>query len=235
MRSGFERLTGMATQPMSEDRAAGEAASSSRREFQRESRNTHSMGEVRMRRIEQLIVCLAVLFFCAPAFAQAAFQFTSPGVRAPDDPSVEGIRFSLFHGRNTNMSGFDLGLASLSESENRSGLALIMGISKTTGKSSGLNSGLIVLHTGEATGVNAGFINHIQTLSSGANIGFINITDGYSSVDISGMGISESSTVQLGFINITKKIESFQLGFINIAENGFFPVFPFFNFPKSSP
>lgn len=183
--------------------------------------------------MKRIALCILFLLFAPPAFAQAAFQFTSPGVRAPNDPSVEGIRLSLFHGRNTNMSGFDLGLASLSESENRTGLAMIMGISKTTGKSSGLNSGLVVVHTGEATGVNAGFINMVDTLTSGANIGFLNITEGYSSLDISGMGISDRSTVQLGFINITKKIESFQIGFINIAENGFFPVFPFFNFPKS--
>lgn len=185
--------------------------------------------------MKRTIICILALFVASPAFAQAAFQFTSPGVRAPDDPSVEGIRLSLFHGRNTNMSGFDLGLLSLSESENRSGLAIITGISKTTGKSSGLNSALVVIHTGDATGVNAAFINKVERLSSGANIGFLNITDGYSAVDISGLGISERSTVQIGFINITKKIESFQIGFLNIAENGFFPVFPFFNFPKSQP
>ena len=186
-----------------------------------------------MKRMGPLFLCLAVLFFAAPALAQAGFQFTMPGVRAPDDPNVEGIRFSLFHGKNSNMSGFDLGFASLSESENRDGLAIIMGLSKTTGKSSGLNSALIVLHDGEATGVNAGFINQVKTLTSGANIGFLNITEGYSSLDISGMAVSGSSNVQIGFINITKKIDGVQLGFLNIAENGFLPVFPFFNFPKN--
>lgn len=186
-----------------------------------------------MKRMELLFLCLAVLFFAAPAFAQAAFQFTAPGVRRPDDPAVEGVRFSLFHGKNTDMSGFDLGLASFSESENRSGLAIVLGLSKTTGKSSGLNSGLVVLHAGEATGVNAAFINQIDTLSSGANIGFLNITKGYSSLDISGIAVSDRSTVQIGFVNITKKIEGVQLGFLNIAENGFLPVFPFFNFPKN--
>ena len=190
-----------------------------------------------MKRMELLFACLAALFFAVPAFAEAAsdevaFQFTLPGVRVPDNPNVGGIRFSLLHGINTNMSGFDLGLISLSESENRSGLAVIMGVSKTTGRSSGLNSGLIVLHDGEATGVNMSFINRIATLSSGANIGFLNITESYSSVDIGGMAISDRSNVQIGFVNITKRIEGFQIGFLNIAENGFLPVFPLFNFPK---
>ena len=44
--------------------------------------------------------------------------------------------------------------------------------------------------------------------------------------------MSKESTAQLGIINITTKLRGFQLGFINIAENGFLPVFPIFNFPK---
>jgi hypothetical protein len=51
-------------------------------------------------------------------------------------------------------------------------------------------------------------------------------------VDLGGLNMSESSTAQIGFINITKEIKSFQIGFINMAENGFFPIFPFVNFPK---
>jgi hypothetical protein len=120
----------------------------------------------------------------------------------------------------------------VSETKNRSGLGIIFGVSKTTGKSSGCNAGLIVSHTGEASGLNAAFINRIKTITSGANIGFVNITDGFSSADISGIGISNRSNVQFGFVNITKKIEKFQFGFLNIAENGFLPVFPIFNFPK---
>ena len=34
-------------------------------------------------------------------------------------------------------------------------------------------------------------------------------------------------------INVTKTIKGVQLGFLNLAENGFLPVFPFFNFPKN--
>jgi hypothetical protein len=34
----------------------------------------------------------------------------------PDDPEVSGMRFSVIHGENQRMSGFDLGLLSLSES-----------------------------------------------------------------------------------------------------------------------
>ena len=51
-------------------------------------------------------------------------------------------------------------------------------------------------------------------------------------VDIGALNLSDTAKVQLGFINVTNKIEGFQLGFINVADNGFFKVFPFFNFPK---
>jgi hypothetical protein len=71
-------------------------------------------------------------------------------------------------------------------------------------------------------------------VKSGANIGFVNVTDGFSNVDISGIGISKRSNVQLGFVNITQKIEKVQIGFLNFAENGIFPVFPIFNIAKRS-
>ena len=60
------------------------------------------------------------------------------------------------------------------------------------------------------------------------------MSEGYSDVDLSGMGISNHSNVQVGFINITQKIDKVQIGFLNFAENGFFPMFPIFNFPKKN-
>jgi hypothetical protein len=49
------------------------------------------------------------------------------------------------------------------------------------------------------------------------------------------LNVSDRSTAQLGFINVTEELESFQIGFVNVAENGFLPVFPIFNFPKQKP
>ncbi len=182
--------------------------------------------------MKRVIVCVLVLFFAAPAFAEAPFQFAAPGLRAPDDPAVGGMRLSFLYGENDKMSGLDFGLVSVSESKERSGLALILGVSKTTGKSSGCNAGLIVTNTGASTGLNAAFINRVNAITSGANLGFVNITDGFSAVDIGGLSVSQRSDVQLGFLNVTQKIEKFQFGFLNIAENGFLPVFPVVNFPK---
>ena len=68
----------------------------------------------------------------------------------------------------------------------------------------------------------------------GANIGLLNVTRETSSVDISGLGISKQSDVQVGLINVTDEIKGVQVGLLNFAKNGFFPVFPFFNYPKSN-
>ena len=126
----------------------------------------------------RLALCAALLILVAmPAAADSSFQFSAAGNRTPDDPNVDGFRIVLFYGKNTAVSGFDLGIVSLSESERSSGFSMNLGIGKVTGSSSGLASGLVNVHSGEDTGVNAAFINHVKTMKSGANVGFVNVTD----------------------------------------------------------
>jgi hypothetical protein len=185
-----------------------------------------------MRRLAFAFSVLCLL--ATPAAGETSFQLAAAGAQVPEDPNVDGFRVVLFYGKNQSVSGFDLGIASLSESTKASGFSMIWGLGKVNGSSSGLASAFVNLHSGVDTGVNAAFINSVKTVKSGANIGFVNVTDGYSSVDISGMGISKKSNVQLGFVNITSEIESLQIGFLNFAENGIFPVMPIFNIPKKS-
>lgn len=176
------------------------------------------------------LVFLAI--FAMPALAETNFQFSAPGVRSPDDPNVDGFRISILHGKAENVSGFDLGFFSFSEATNREGFSAIFGVAGITGSSSGFAGALVNIHSGESSGVNAAFVNSVKTVKNGANFGFFNITEGFSELDISGLGISNESNVQLGFVNITKKINKFQFGLLNFAENGFYPMFPFFNYPK---
>jgi len=183
-----------------------------------------------MKRLALSLLLLCVL--ATPAFGETSFQLGVPGAQVPEDPNVSGFRLVFLHGKNESVSGFDLGIFSLSEARNASGLSMIWGLGKVTGRSSGLASGFVNIHSGEDTGVNAAFINSVKSLKSGVNIGFVNVTDGFSSVDISGMGISKRSKIQLGFVNITQQIDSVQIGFLNFADNGIFPVLPFFNLPK---
>ena len=179
------------------------------------------------------LTSLSILLLVATsASAETSFQFSAAGSQSPADPNVNGFRIVLFHGKNESVRGFDLGIASLSESRTSSGASMIWGLGRVTGRSSGLACSFVNIHTGEDFGVNAAFINSVRTVKSGVNIGFVNVTDGFSNIDISGMGISKQSKVQLGFVNITSKLDGIQVGFLNFAENGIFPVMPLFNIPK---
>jgi hypothetical protein len=184
--------------------------------------------------MKQSILCLALLLYANTALAEAAFQFTAPNLRVPDDLAVNGVRFSLFHGENTSVKGFDMGCLSLSESLNFSGLSLVAGIHKVTGEmSGGAAISLINYHTGRDTGLNAAFINKLNNTEHAFNVSFLNIADSTTQVDLGGLNMSDRSTVQIGFVNVTNEIKSFQFGFLNIAKNGFLPVFPVVNFPKN--
>lgn len=180
-----------------------------------------------------LIICLALLLFGNTALAEAAFQFTAPNLRAPNDPAVKGARISLFHGKNTSVRGFDLGILSLSETSEFSGLSVVAGIGRVTGEmSGGAAISLINYHTGRDAGANAAFINKLNNTENAFNVSFLNLADGATQVDLGGFNMSDRSTAQIGFVNVTNEIKSFQFGFLNIAKNGFLPVFPVLNFPK---
>ena len=183
--------------------------------------------------MRHLIVCSMMLFFAGTASADATFQFTLPGLQAPEDSTVDGIRLSLFHGKVQNLRGVDFGLLSLSETGELSGAAFVFGLHRLTGNmDGGVAMSLINVHSGNDQGLNAAFVNKVNNVDSGVDLGFVNIADGETLVDIGALNMSNSSTVQVGFINVTKKIEGVQIGFINVADNGFFKVFPFFNFAR---
>jgi hypothetical protein len=187
---------------------------------------------------EEAVVKIAILSICVclsanVAFAETAFQFAAPSLNAPGDPDVNGMRFSVIHGKNQSMRGLDLGLLSVSETSRMSGLALVAGVSRVTEEmSSGVAFSLVNYHTGRDSGMNGAFINVLGDASGAFNTGFVIIAD-QTLADLGGVNVSKSSTVQIGFVNITKEIKSFQFGFINMAENGFLPFFPIFNFPKN--
>lgn len=178
-----------------------------------------------------LIVCVAL--FAQAAAAETPFQLGLPSLNVPSDPQVGGMRLSFLHGKNTSTRGMDLGLLSMSETADFSGLALIAGVSRVTGHmDSGVAFSLVNLHSGSDSGVNGAFINLLNDAGGAFNTGFVIIARGATLVDLGGVNISDNSTVQIGFLNVTKRIKSFQFGFLNMAENGFLPVFPIFNFPK---
>jgi hypothetical protein len=189
--------------------------------------------KVPVRAVVNLALTLGLILFANQAYAQAAFQFAAPGVRVPDSPTVSGLRFSVIHGKNQGQRGLDLGLLSMSETSNFSGLALICGISRVTRETSGGAAfSLVNWHSSRDSGMNGAFINILNDTEDAFNLGFVTVANGGTAVDLGGFNMSRSSTAQIGFVNVTDKIKTFQFGFLNIAKNGFLPVFPIFNFPK---
>ena len=187
--------------------------------------------------IRKLFVSLLAFALIVPgaAFAEAGFQLGVPDRNFPDDESVNGMRVSIFWGKNQQTSGFDLGLFSVSQTHVRSGFALVGGISRVTGKSDGAaNLAFMNYHTGEDRGANLAFLNIVNDTRNAFNLGFVQIADGQTSADLGALNVSKRSNVQVGFVNITERIDGFQLGILNMAENGFFPFFPFFNYPKKA-
>lgn len=180
------------------------------------------------------VFALLLVVAGSPALAETAFQLGVPGANAPGDPNVNGVRFSFIWGKNQSQSGLDLGLLSMSQTSKMSGLGLVLGISRVTDEmSSGAIFSLVSYHTGSDSGFNGSFINLLHEAPGAFNLGFVTVADGETMVDFGGFNMSRESTAQIGFVNVTKKIKSFQFGFLNMAENGFLPIFPIFNFPKS--
>jgi hypothetical protein len=183
--------------------------------------------------MKRLILVLSLVVLSQTAFADVPFQFAAPNLRAPDDPDVNGMRLVMLHGKNHSVRGLDLGFLSLSETGKLVGFSSVFGVGKLTGNMTGVAFSAVNLHSGVDTGMNAAFFNRVHTMKSGANVGFVNIADDYTMVDLGCVNISERSLVQVGFLNVTKKLTAVQIGFLNLADNGFLPVFPFFNFPRN--
>ncbi len=183
--------------------------------------------------MKRVILSLFVVLYASTALAETGFQLAVPNVNLPDDPAVNGMRLSFLHGRNQSMSGFDLGVLSMSETHRMSGLALVAGIHRVNSEmDSGAVFSLVNYHRGRDSGLNGAFINLLHNTEGAFNIGFVNVASDATLADLGGFNMSKRSTAQIGFLNITKEIRSFQFGFLNMAENGFLPIFPIFNFPK---
>lgn len=179
----------------------------------------------------RIALCLLGLCFAHGAAADTMAQFAAPNLRAPDDPNVSGARFSFLHGKNESMRGVDFGLLSLSETSRMSGVAFVGGVHKVDGEMNlGAAFSIVNYHTSRDSGLNWAFVNLLEEAPGALNLGFITFARGATLVDLGGINISKRSTAQIGLLNMTEEIESFQFGFLNMAENGFLPIFPVFNF-----
>ncbi len=196
-----------------------------------------------MKRIKNL---LGMIFLISTmTFAETPFQLGVPGNNIPADQSVKGVRLNLLYGKNTNMTGLDINILALGETNNFTGVQLSpfwIGANKVNNSFTGVGLGIANIHLGQSTGVVLGGVNYTNNFTglqwgfinfnqkkSVINLGGINFNQGESTVDIGFVNYAEKTVFQLGFVNFTNNLQGLQVGLINFAKNGFFPVFPFFN------
>ena len=91
------------------------------------------------------------------------------------EESISGLRLNLLYGRNDSVTGLDLGLVGVADSD-FTGWQYNFGANITKGNFSGLQMG-VVNYANSAKGVQLGLINYAVSLN-GVQIGLINIIRG---------------------------------------------------------
>ena len=179
------------------------------------------------------VLAVSAAIMAPAAFASSPVMFsTVNGYNSPDSDSVGGVRLAVLHGQVSDVKGLDLAVVGMSETQTTTGVNLgIFGASKVNQEMKGASLGFFNWNTGKTTGLNFGAVN-ITNDVKGANVSFVNYSEGDTMVDVGAANLSDTSTVQVGLFNKTKKIEGVQIGLLNCADNGFFPCFPFVNFAK---
>ena len=161
-----------------------------------------------MRRFAQTLPVLAALL-AAPATTHAqsdgkpiSLGLVTPVQIVPEGQGISGFRFSLLYGKNTFVSGFDLGLVNMA-----------------TASVTGLQWGAVSIVNGNFKGWQG---NWIVSITEGSFEGFQSGI--YNSAN-------HVKGLQFGLVNHAVTMEGVQIGLVNIIEKGgMLPVFPFFNF-----
>ena len=158
-------------------------------------------------------------------FAVGAEKTSTNVFKRSKDAQFTGGRFCLWPDKSwppaktqKYVEGLNIGLVSFGEGGYVIGADLGLFASMThyvRGAQVALYSQGLVMQGGQVSLVN------INKNVRGAQVGIYNGTD-----------IMEHGA-QVGIVNNAKKSDAIQIGLVNIMENGFLPVFPFFNFPKS--
>lgn len=160
--------------------------------------------------------CFAAFLFAAPtnASAQGAVNLSvfNPVQIVPANESVAGLRLSLFHARNENVTGFDWVWLGLHQTTGDFvGVAFVgLALSVVDGSMTGWQATLGNRAKGGMTGLQSGILNWNGRQSTGAQFGVVNIAD-------------EFTGVQIGLVNYTRRMKGVQIGLANFITEGPLP------------
>lgn len=114
---------------------------------------------------------------------------------------IAGIRLSLIYGRSVSVTGLDWGLVNHT----------------TTGKSMGVQFGLVGIAEADFVGWQDNWVNVVEGEIEGFQWGVVNYAH-------------YTNGLQLGLVNYSGSMKGIQIGFVNIiGQGGQFPVFPIVN------
>ena len=151
------------------------------------------------------LVVLALLVLATPAFAQAKpinIALVTPIQIVPEDEPVSGFRLNLIYGKNSAMTGFDLGIANHVVGHMK---GVQWGWVNMSGSMVGWADGIVNYTTGEFEGFQWGGVNYAGRIN-GLQLGLVNYAE-------------RANGVQVGLINIIK--EGGMFPFMIIANWGF--------------
>jgi hypothetical protein len=156
--------------------------------------------------------------FSTSAAAQSKpiqLSLVTPIQIVPEDQAVGGFRFNLIYGRNSAMTGLDVGLVNHTRPGGVEGVQFgIVGI--TEGDFTGWQANWVNLTSGAMQGVQSGLYNSVES-GEGLQWGAVNVADFHSGL-------------QFSLVNYARTLNGIQVGLVNIIrEGGMFPVFPIVN------
>ena len=147
------------------------------------------------------VLTLIISIPCQAQERPIQLSLVTPIQLFPEDNSIKGVRINLIYGRNVSITGLDWGLVNHT----------------TTGKSKGVQFGLVGLSDSDFMGWQDNSVNVTRGKFEGLQSGIFNHAK-----DMSG--------VQLGLVNCAQIMNGLQIGLVNIIrQEGAFPVFPIVN------
>lgn len=152
-----------------------------------------------------MLILMAIAIMPADGSAEEQpFQLSlfNPLQIRPEDTAIKYFRFNLIYGKNTSLTGLDIGLVN----------------HLTSGESMAVQWGFGNWVEADLKGMQWGAVNGTRGTFTGWQWGFVNYS-------------GHTSGFMLGFVNYSESMYGLQIGLINIIkEGGMLPFFPFFNF-----
>lgn len=152
-----------------------------------------------------LLAAIVLIAFTPTAHARESkpiqLSLLAPVQLFPESTPITGLRLNLLYGRNTSVTGIDLGLVNHT----------------TTGKFVGVQWGLVGIVDTDFLGWQNNWVNVTKRDFEGFQWGLVNV-------------VGNGNGFMLGFVNYAKTMKGLQIGLVNvIKQGGQFPVFPIVN------